>query len=94
MRDDKAVDPVTGADVALPDDAEDVINNNRMRGELDAALAALKLFSKDASVRAEAVAALQNEADERKLPLIEKALAAETRRRRSRSSWAWCAPPC
>jgi hypothetical protein len=32
---------------AVPDDAEDVINNNRMRGELDNALAALQLFSKD-----------------------------------------------
>ncbi|WP_180132609.1 urea ABC transporter permease subunit UrtB [Rhodoferax sp. BLA1] len=74
---DKVVDAVTNAEVALPDDAEDVINNNRMRGEIDSALAALKLFSKDDTVRAAAVKQLQSDADETKLPLIEKALATE-----------------
>jgi urea transport system permease protein len=77
VRDDKAADPVTGAEAKLPADAEDVVNNNRMRGELDSALAALKLFSKDAKVRAAAAAEMQKEADEAKLPLIEKAYAAE-----------------
>ncbi|HYE39643.1 MAG TPA: urea ABC transporter permease subunit UrtB, partial [Ramlibacter sp.] len=77
VRDDKAVDPVSGAEVPLPEDAEDVVNNNRMRGELDMALAALKLFSRDPAVRAAAVAQLQKEPDEARLPLIEKALAAE-----------------
>jgi len=74
---DKTVDAVTGAAVALADDAEDVINNNRMRGEIDSALAALKLFSKDDAVRAAAVKQLQSDADETKLPLIETALATE-----------------
>ncbi|MEJ8840604.1 urea ABC transporter permease subunit UrtB [Ramlibacter sp. AN1133] len=78
VRDDKATDPVTGAALALPADAEDVINNNRMRGELDTALAALKLFSKDDKLRAAAVAELQKDPDESRLPLIEKAFAAET----------------
>jgi urea transport system permease protein len=55
VRDGKGSDPVTGADVALPADLEDVINNNRMRGEIDSALAALKLFSKDDTVRQAAV---------------------------------------
>ena len=77
VRNDKASDPVTGAAVTLPPDAEDVINNNRMRGELDSALAALKLFSPDARVRAAAIAELQKEPDESRLPLIEKAWAAE-----------------
>ncbi|NBS46511.1 MAG: urea ABC transporter permease subunit UrtB [Betaproteobacteria bacterium] len=77
VRDGKAVDPSTGSSVALPDGAEDVISNNRMRGELDNALAALKLFSPEVRLRREAVKALQGEADEGKLPLIEKALAAE-----------------
>lgn len=77
VRDDKASDPVTGAAVPLPADAEDVINNNRMRGELDSALAAMKLFSKDARLRAAAVAELQKEPDESKLPLIEKAYESE-----------------
>jgi urea transport system permease protein len=61
----------------LPADAEDVINNNRMRGELDTALAALKLFSGDERLRAEAVKVLRNESDESRLPLIEKAWAGE-----------------
>lgn len=74
---DKAFDPISGTELALPADAEDVINNNRMRGEIDSALAALKLFSKDDTVRAAAVKQLQSDADETKLPLIEKALATE-----------------
>jgi urea transport system permease protein len=81
MKDDKGTDPVTGAEVPVPDDAEDVINNNFMRGELDGALAGLKLFSKDDKTRAEAVAALIKDPAESRLPLIEKALAAETNER-------------
>jgi urea transport system permease protein len=77
VKDGKGIDPVTGGEVPLPADAEDVVSNNRMRGELDNALAALKLFSKDDVLRAAAVSQLQKEADEAKLPLIEKALAAE-----------------
>ncbi len=78
MKDGKAVDPVTGSELALPEGAEDVINNNQMRGELDAALASIKLFAPEAAVRAQAVKTLQAEPDEAKLPLIEKAYAAET----------------
>jgi urea transport system permease protein len=75
---DKTVDPASGATVALPEDAEDVINNNQMRGELDNALAALKLFSKDDKVRAASVKTLLAEPDENKLALVEKAFAAES----------------
>ena len=79
VKDGKGIDPATGAEVKVPDDAEDVVNNNRMRGEIDSALAALKLFSKDDKVRGEAVTSLQKEdPDEAKLPLLEKAYAAET----------------
>ena len=78
VKNSKATDPVTGADVALPSNAEDIINNNRMRGELDTALAALKLFSKDDNLRAAAVQSLLKDPDEGKLPLLDKALAAET----------------
>jgi len=74
---DKALDPVTGAELPMPETLDDVINNNRMRGEIDSALAALKLFSKDDAVRRAAVKQLQSDADESKLPLIEKALATE-----------------
>ncbi len=55
-----------------------MVNNNLMRGALDAAQAALKLTSKDDAVRAEAAQALFKEPDESRLPLVEKALAAET----------------
>ncbi|MFZ4482135.1 MAG: urea ABC transporter permease subunit UrtB [Rhodoferax sp.] len=77
VRDGKGFDPVTGAEAAVPEDAEDVMNNNRMRGELDSALAALKLFSLDQATRAAAIKQLQSDADETRLPLIEKAYTAE-----------------
>ncbi|MBV8619946.1 MAG: urea ABC transporter permease subunit UrtB [Curvibacter sp.] len=78
VRDDKALDPSTGAEAPMPDDAEDVVNNNRMRAELDNALAALKLLSSDEAQRRDALKTLAEESDEARLPLIDKALAAET----------------
>jgi len=51
--------------------------NNRMRGEIDTALASIKLFSSDEKVRASAVQTLLGETDESKLPMVQKALAAE-----------------
>ena len=78
VRDDKASDPVTGDAVRLPDDAEDVINNNLMRGELDSALASFQLLSKDSRVRAAAIKTLSSGGDESRLPIIEKAYALET----------------
>ena len=78
MKDDKGYDPMTGAEVKVPDTAEDVVNNNYMRSAIDAAQAALRLSSKDESVRLEAANALFKEPDESRVPLIDKALAAET----------------
>lgn len=78
VKDDKAFDPITGAEVPLPADAEDVINPNLMRSELDNALAALKLFSKDEAQRRDAIKTLGGDTAEARLPLIEKAYAAET----------------
>ena len=77
MEGDQATDPVTGAKVKLPDDAEDVINNNFLRSALDAAKAALQLHSEDEATRAAAAAALMKDPDESRLPLIDRALAAE-----------------
>ena len=77
VKDDKAYDPVTGAELPLPADAEDVINPNLMRSEIDNALAALKLFSKDEKQRRDAIKTLASDNDEARLPLIEKAYAAE-----------------
>ena len=78
VRDGRAVEAASGAAATLPADAEDVVNNNRLRGELESALAALGLFSPDLAVRRKAVADLRGAADEAKLGLIEKALVAET----------------
>jgi urea transport system permease protein len=77
VKDEKGRDPVSGAAVPVPATAEDVVNNNQMRGELDAALASIKLFSADAAVRAAAVKTLAAEPDEAKLAIVEKAYAAE-----------------
>jgi urea transport system permease protein len=77
-KDGSAVDAATGAAAQLPDDAQEVTNNNRMRRELQAALAALNLFSTDRDARAAAIKALGDEVDEAKLPLLDKAFNAET----------------
>jgi urea transport system permease protein len=78
VKEGKAFDPTNGAETSLPAAVEDIINNNRMRGELDTALAALKLFSKDEGIRATAIQALLKDPDEAKLPLLDKALSAES----------------
>ena len=76
--DGQATDAASGAAATLPAEAEDVVNNNRMRREIEAALASLKLLSPDATERAEAVKSLKDAPDEARLPLIDKALASET----------------
>ena len=62
---------------ALPEGAEDVVNNNRMRRELEGALAALSLFAPDRVLRVKAIQELKEQADTSRLPLLQKALAAE-----------------
>ena len=78
VREGKARDAASGAEVALPEGAEDVINSNRLRRELDTALATLKLFSPDVAQRAAAVKELRDGVDESRLPLIDKAISAES----------------
>ena len=78
VHDGKAHDAATGTAATLPDNAEDVVNSNRMRREIEAAIASLKLLSPDAVQRAAAIKELRDGADESKLPMIEKAYAAET----------------
>ena len=78
LKDDKGFDAATGAEVPVPEDAEDIVNNNRMRGAFDGTLASLKLLSKDRSERAAAIDSLREETDESRLPVIDQALAAET----------------
>ncbi len=77
VRGDKATEAVSGEAVALPANAEDAMVNNRMRGEIDTALASIKLFAPDEKVRSEAIATLLAETDESKLALVQKALADE-----------------
>src|SRR5688572_7474347 len=63
--DGSAVDAATGQPATLPaEGVEDAVNNNRMRGELQAALAALGLGSADVAERRAAVAALGEAMDE------------------------------
>jgi urea transport system permease protein len=77
IKEGKGFDPVTGAEVPVPDTAEEVINNNQMRTELGAALALVGLQSPDIRIRLDAVKTLAGDPSEDKLPLIEKAYAAE-----------------
>ena len=78
VRDGQSFSPVDGSVQPMPEDAQDVVSNNRMRGEIDAALAALKLLSPDKAVRMQAAQALIKEPDAAKAPLIAKALANES----------------
>ncbi len=79
VREGKAFDPVTlqVATTPLDEGAEEVVSNNRMRSEIDSALAALQLFSADVHKRRTALLALQAQPDPAQLPLVEKALLAE-----------------
>ncbi len=79
LQGDKAVDAATGAPATLPAEAEDVVVNNRVRGALQAALASLQLLSPELALRRAAVAELLKQSlDEAQLPLLDKALAAES----------------
>ena len=75
----KAIDAATGKTLAaLPEGTDAVTLNNRLRSALDAALAGTRLLSQDlATRRAAANEVLQNASPEQ-LPLLEKALAAES----------------
>jgi urea transport system permease protein len=73
-----AVDAVTGEKLAaLPADHEDVVANNRLRGAVQGALAALKLVSLDRALRFAAAKELSGAADATALPLVKKALEKE-----------------
>ncbi|HEU0200456.1 MAG TPA: urea ABC transporter permease subunit UrtB, partial [Burkholderiaceae bacterium] len=72
-------DAVTGAALGkAPQDLESIVINNRIRGELGAALAALKLGSPDRATRLAAAKELQGSDNEDALPIIERASEKET----------------
>ena len=75
LREGKAL---VAAEGAAPPEGEEPMLNNRLRREIDSALAGLALLSKDRDVRAKALATLREDASAAKLPLYERALAAET----------------
>jgi urea transport system permease protein len=68
------VDAATGERLgAAPANLETVVINNRMRGEIGSAIAALKLGSTDRAVRLAAARELQGSDNEDALPIIEAA---------------------
>jgi urea transport system permease protein len=79
VKGDSAIDAVTGEKLAKPpEDKEEITANNRLRRELAAALAALKLVSSDKQIRFSAAKELLGGAEPAMLPLVQKALAKET----------------
>ncbi len=75
----KASDALTGEAVApLPEGREDVIANNRLRREIEGALAAFKLLSPERAVRLAAAKSLAGGADASMLGLVRKALEKES----------------
>ena len=78
VKGDAATDAASGAEVKpLPESRDDVVVNNRLRGEVEGALAALRLTSSDATQRAAAVRELSANVDPSLRPLVLQALAAE-----------------
>jgi urea transport system permease protein len=75
---DKAFDAATGKPVKMPAEPESVTVNNRIRGELANALAALKLFDADATVRLASAQKLQSSVSADMAPLLARALEKET----------------
>ena len=75
---DEAEDAVTGEKVSpVPEDREDVVANNRLRREIESAVAALRLISPEREARLAAAKELAGGAPDAMLPLVRKALAAE-----------------
>jgi len=76
---DTAIDVATGKAVKpLPHDRDDVVVNNRIRKQIDTAMATLRLSAADRAVRLGAVKQLQTGATEEMLPAIDRALEKET----------------
>ncbi|MFZ4537367.1 urea ABC transporter permease subunit UrtB [Propionivibrio sp.] len=75
---EKAFDAATGKPIKMPDSPETVTVNNRIRGELASALAALKLFDTNAGVRLASARKLQSQVSPAMAPLLARALEKET----------------
>jgi len=75
---DKAFDGTTGEAIKMPANPESPTINNRIRGELASALAALKLFDADASIRLASAQKLQSQVTPEMAPLLARALEKES----------------
>jgi urea transport system permease protein len=75
---EQAFDAASGNAIKLPASPENVTVNNRIRGELASAMAALKLFDAERSVRLESARKLQSQVSTDMAPLLEKALEKES----------------
>lgn len=79
VRDDQAIDAATGKALPVPDGADGVVVNNRLRGAVQAALSGLALLAPARDERLAAVHALQaQDPDPAQAPLLRQALARET----------------
>jgi urea transport system permease protein len=79
--DGKAIDAATGTPVdSIPDSAEQVRLNNKLRRHVEAALGGLTLMSPDLAARLAAAQSVFKSHDEALLPTVESALAKETNR--------------
>jgi urea transport system permease protein len=79
VKGEQGTDAVTGEAVTpLPEGREDVVANNRLRREIEGALAAFKLLSPERATRLEAAKALAGGADASMLALVKKALDKES----------------
>jgi urea transport system permease protein len=74
---DKAFDAASGKPVKTPENPESVTVNNRIRGQLAEALAALELFDPDATVRLASAQKLQSKVSPAMAPLLARALEKE-----------------
>src|SRR5450830_23341 len=79
VTDTATIDALTGKTVDLPEDADDVVNNNQMGSELDAAIATLNILSSDSKIRLDAAKSLLgSEANDSRLAIIKQVEAKET----------------
>jgi len=77
--DETATDAVTGEKLAaLPETRDDVIANNRVRGAIANAVAALRLLAPQRELRVQAIKELETGANVAMLPLVRRALDRET----------------
>jgi urea transport system permease protein len=77
VNDDKATDPATGKTLPLPEGAEAIMINNRMRATIDAAMSGFDLLSPSRDKRLAAAEALRRDAQPAAKPLLDKAMQKE-----------------